>query len=93
MCALANNHVLDFGRRGLADTLRALSGAGLRAAGAGPDRAAARLPAAIPVRGGRRAVIISCGTASSGIPGGWAAAPGLPGSTCSPTCRRPPPAT
>ena len=79
VCALANNHVLDFGRRGLADTLRALSGAGLRAAGAGPDRAAARRPAAVPVRGGRRAVIISCGTASSGIPAAWAAAPGRPG--------------
>src|SRR6266704_3680385 len=31
-CALANNHVLDFGRRGLRDTLDAVSGAGLRAA-------------------------------------------------------------
>jgi hypothetical protein len=41
VCALANNHVLDFGRRGLADTVRALSGAGLRAAGAGPDSEAA----------------------------------------------------
>jgi poly-gamma-glutamate capsule biosynthesis protein CapA/YwtB (metallophosphatase superfamily) len=79
VCALANNHVLDFGRRGLADTLRALSNAGLRAAGAGPDRTAARRPAAVPVRGGGRAVIISCGTASSGIPAAWAAAPGRPG--------------
>jgi poly-gamma-glutamate synthesis protein (capsule biosynthesis protein) len=79
VCALANNHVLDFGRRGLADTLRALSGAGLRAAGAGPDSAAARRPVAVPVRGGGRAVIMSCGTACSGIPAGWAAAPGRPG--------------
>ncbi|MFD0803408.1 CapA family protein, partial [Streptomonospora algeriensis] len=36
-CALANNHVLDFGRTGLAETLDALDGAGLRAAGAGRD--------------------------------------------------------
>jgi poly-gamma-glutamate synthesis protein (capsule biosynthesis protein) len=79
VCALANNHVLDFGRRGLADTLRALAGAGLRAAGAGPDSDAARRPAAVPVRGGGRAVIVSCGTACSGIPAGWAAAPGRPG--------------
>jgi poly-gamma-glutamate synthesis protein (capsule biosynthesis protein) len=78
-CALANNHVLDFGRRGLADTLQALAGAGLRAVGAGPDREAARRPAAVPVRGGGRAVIVSCGTACSGIPAGWAAAPGRPG--------------
>ena len=79
VCALANNHVLDFGRPGLADTLRALSGAGLRAAGAGPDGDAARRAAAVPVPGGRRAVIMSCGTASSGIPAAWAAAPGRPG--------------
>jgi poly-gamma-glutamate synthesis protein (capsule biosynthesis protein) len=51
-CALANNHVLDFGRGGLADTLRALSGAGLRAVGAGLDRGAARRPGGRP--GGRR---------------------------------------
>jgi poly-gamma-glutamate capsule biosynthesis protein CapA/YwtB (metallophosphatase superfamily) len=79
VCALANNHVLDFGRRGLADTLRALSGAGLGAAGAGLDSEAARRPAAVPVRGGGRAVIVSCGTGCSGIPVGWAAAPGRPG--------------
>jgi poly-gamma-glutamate synthesis protein (capsule biosynthesis protein) len=78
-CVLANNHMLDFGRRGLADTLRALSGAGLRAAGAGPDSETAWRPAAVPVRGGGRVVIVSCGTACSGIPAGWAAAPGRPG--------------
>jgi len=77
-CALANNDVLDFGHRGLPDTLQALAGAGLRAAGPGPDRDAARRPAAVPVRGGH-AVIFSCGTASAGIPAGWAAAPGRPG--------------
>jgi poly-gamma-glutamate synthesis protein (capsule biosynthesis protein) len=79
VCALANNHVLDFGHPGLADTLRALAGAGLHAAGAGPDSDAARRAAAVPVRGSGRAVIVSCGTASSGIPASWAAAPGRPG--------------
>jgi poly-gamma-glutamate synthesis protein (capsule biosynthesis protein) len=78
-CALANNHVLDFGRRGLEDTVDALSGAGLRAVGAGHDAAEARRPVAVPVPGGRRVVIFSCGTGSSGIPAGWAAAPGRPG--------------
>ena len=39
----------------------------------------ARRPAAVPVPGGGRVVIFSCGTASSGIPAGWAAAPGRPG--------------
>ena len=78
-CALANNHVLDFGPRGLADTVQALAGAGLRSAGAGLDSETARRPVPVPVPGGRRAVIVSCGTASAGIPPGWAAAPGQPG--------------
>jgi poly-gamma-glutamate capsule biosynthesis protein CapA/YwtB (metallophosphatase superfamily) len=55
-CALANNHVLDFGRTGLTDTLGALTAAGLRAAGAGRDTAEARQPVAVPVRGRGRAV-------------------------------------
>jgi poly-gamma-glutamate capsule biosynthesis protein CapA/YwtB (metallophosphatase superfamily) len=72
-CALANNHVLDFGRTGLEDTLGALADAGLRAVGAGRDAPHAAQPVAVPVPGGR-VVIFSCGTASSGIPAGWAAA-------------------
>jgi poly-gamma-glutamate synthesis protein (capsule biosynthesis protein) len=78
-CALANNHVLDFGCQGLEDTLDALSGAGLRAVGAGRDAGGARLPVAVPVPGGRRVVIFSCGMGSSGIPAGWAATPDRPG--------------
>ncbi len=78
-CALANNHVLDFGRRGLEDTLDALSGAQLPAVGAGRDTGDARRPVAVAVSGGKRVLIFSCGAASSGIPAGWAATPGRPG--------------
>src|SRR5215470_8485704 len=78
-CALANNHVLDFGRAGLADTLGALARAGLRAVGAGRDLARARQPVAVPVPGGGRAVIFACGAASSGIPPHWAATATRPG--------------
>ncbi len=78
-CALANNHVLDFGRAGLRETLDALAGAGLAAVGAGRDAAGARRPAAVPVPAGGRAVIFACGVASSGIPPGWAAAVTRPG--------------
>src|SRR5215831_11172310 len=42
VCALANNHVLDFGPSGLAETLDTLARAGLPAAGAGRNAAAAR---------------------------------------------------
>jgi poly-gamma-glutamate synthesis protein (capsule biosynthesis protein) len=73
VCALANNHVLDFGRAGLLDTLDALAGAGVATAGAGRDAAQARRPAAVPVPGGGRVAVFACGDASSGIPPGWAA--------------------
>src|SRR5258707_8805615 len=45
-CAtLANNHVLDFGAGALEDTLAHLGSAGIAAVGAGPEGAAARMPA------------------------------------------------
>ncbi|MFC3995778.1 CapA family protein [Nocardiopsis sediminis] len=77
-CALANNHVLDFGRQGLLDTLDALAAAGLRGVGAGRDAEEARRPAVITTAGGRVAVF-SCGMASSGIPPDWAATADRPG--------------
>jgi poly-gamma-glutamate capsule biosynthesis protein CapA/YwtB (metallophosphatase superfamily) len=78
-CALANNHVLDFGDRGLAETLDVLSGAGLRAVGAGRDASQAARPATVPVGGGQRVTIRSLGHRSSGIPTSWAATRRGPG--------------
>ncbi|MFC4061205.1 CapA family protein [Planomonospora corallina] len=78
VCALANNHVLDFGRRGLEETLDALDRAGLRRAGAGRDEREAWRPAVVTA-GGRRFAVLSFGMASSGVPPGWAAAPDRPG--------------
>jgi len=73
VCVLANNHVLDFGRQGLVETLDVLAGAGLAAAGAGRDADEARRPAIISgVRGGR-VVVFAFGMPSSGIPPTWAA--------------------
>ena len=86
VCALANNHVLDFGQAGLAEALAALASAGLTAAGAGPDAAAAWQPAAVPLPGGGRLLVFSCGTASSGIPTAWAATAARPGSASCPAC-------
>ncbi|HEV7932436.1 MAG TPA: CapA family protein [Actinomadura sp.] len=77
--ALANNHVLDFGYRGLEETLDALSGAGLREVGAGRDAGEARRPVAVTVEGGRRVLIFSCGMPCSGVPPSWAATPERPG--------------
>jgi poly-gamma-glutamate synthesis protein (capsule biosynthesis protein) len=79
VCALANNHVLDFGQNGLAETLDTLAGAGLQAAGAGRDAATARRVAVAGRPGRGRVAVVSCGTASSGIPPGWAAGASRPG--------------
>ncbi|MFE9773346.1 CapA family protein [Streptomyces sp. NPDC005931] len=73
VCALANNHVLDFGPRGLEDTLDVLARAGLRTAGAGRDLVRARRPAVVPLDSGGRVLVFSSGMPSSGIPPCWAA--------------------
>ena len=51
VCALANNHVLDFGHAGLRETLETLTRAGLRTAGAGRSLAEAREPAVVEISG------------------------------------------
>jgi len=88
VCALANNHVLDFGRGGLAETLDTLAGAGLASAGAGRDTVAARRAVAAGPVGGGRVSVVSCGTGSSGIPPGWAAGPSRAGVDLLPSLSR-----
>lgn len=73
-CVLANNHVLDWGRRGLSETLATLRGAGIRTAGAGANEDEACAPATVQVAGGRRILVYAFGLASAGIPPDWAAA-------------------
>lgn len=72
VCVLANNHVLDWGRDGLVETLSVLSQAGLRTAGAGRTIAEAQSPAVVETGAGRVLVFGLC-TASSGVPPDWAA--------------------
>jgi poly-gamma-glutamate capsule biosynthesis protein CapA/YwtB (metallophosphatase superfamily) len=74
VCTLANNHVLDFGHRGLDDTLWTLRQADLASTGAGADADAARRPALLTLQRGARVIVGSAGTSSSGIPTNWAAA-------------------
>jgi poly-gamma-glutamate synthesis protein (capsule biosynthesis protein) len=78
-CALANNHVLDYGASGLLETLEVLQRAGVRTAGAGRNVGEARAPALIDVPGKGRVVVFAFGTESSGIPPDWAATPDRPG--------------
>jgi poly-gamma-glutamate capsule biosynthesis protein CapA/YwtB (metallophosphatase superfamily) len=74
-CALANNHVLDWGYAGLAETLATLRGAGLAFAGAGARLEEARAPVVLELPGKGRVLVFSFGTESSGIPPEWAASP------------------
>ena len=76
---LANNHVLDWGYAGLAETLETLHRAGLRTAGAGLNRTEAEAPAVIETAGGRRVIVFAFGARSSGIPEQWAATATRPG--------------
>ncbi len=55
--SLANNHVLDYGTRGLRQTIEALERVGIRHAGAGANEHDAREPALIKIRGTTVAVL------------------------------------
>lgn len=73
VCGLANNHVLDWGRTGLVDTLETLHGAGIRTVGAGRDAEEARALAVLDLASGGRLVVLGLGHESSGIFSSWAA--------------------
>ncbi len=78
-CALANNHVLDWGREGLRETCRVLDELGIARCGAGEDGPAAARPAFLEAAPGVRVLIWSIGLADSGIPADWRADTGQPG--------------
>lgn len=71
-CILANNHVIDWGREGLGETLAVLHDTGIKTAGAGLDATQAQEPAIITTGSGRL-LVYGCGHWSSGIPETWAA--------------------
>lgn len=72
-CVLGNNHVLDWGRAGLAETLATLHAAGIRTAGAGRDLPEARAPAVLDPPGAGRVRVFSFTFPTSGAPADWAA--------------------
>jgi poly-gamma-glutamate capsule biosynthesis protein CapA/YwtB (metallophosphatase superfamily) len=72
-CVLANNHVLDWGRAGLLDTLDSLDKLGISSAGAGRNRAEASVPAILDTGRGVRVLVFAFASVTSGVPGGWAA--------------------
>jgi poly-gamma-glutamate synthesis protein (capsule biosynthesis protein) len=78
-CVLANNHVLDWRRAGLADTLTTLKRLGIRYAGAGCTPEEARAAATMPISGKGRVLVYSFAATSSGTPRKWAATSAAPG--------------
>jgi poly-gamma-glutamate synthesis protein (capsule biosynthesis protein) len=79
VCALANNHVLDYGLPGLEETLATLAAAGITATGAGRTLVEARRAAIVERPGRPRVVVFSFGDETSGIPTAWAATDERPG--------------
>ena len=71
-CSLANNHILDWGREGLLETLQTLKNAGIACAGAGIDLSEASRPAQLKVAQ-TRVIIFAYGSVTSGVPKNWAA--------------------
>lgn len=78
-CVLANNHVMDWERTGLIDTLLTLERAGVASAGAGRDLAQAVAPAVLPIPGKGRVLVFAFGSPTSGVPEDWAATEETPG--------------
>jgi poly-gamma-glutamate capsule biosynthesis protein CapA/YwtB (metallophosphatase superfamily) len=79
-CVLANNHVLDFGRGGLLETLDVLAASGLATAGAGRSLREAQSPVIISIpKTSGRVLVFAFGSPSSGIPYDWAASANTPG--------------
>ena len=77
-CLLANNHVLDWGRAGLLETLTSLQKLTIKVAGAGRNDREAHAPAVLNLANARL-LIFSFGTTSSGIAFEWAATSDTPG--------------
>jgi len=78
-CSLSNNHVLDWGYRGLMETLEVLKRANIQTAGAGKNLKEAEAPVVMEVKGKGRVIVFSFGSVTSGIPPSWAASKEKPG--------------
>ena len=77
-CVLANNHVLDWGAKGLMQTLDTLHGMAMATAGAGRSAAEAAKPAILHHEN-RRVLVFGFAASDSGVPHHWAAQPNGPG--------------
>ena len=79
VAVLANNHVLDWGYSGLAETVTTLTNRNIGHAGAGKNRNEAEAPAIVDVKGKTRVIVFSFAATTSGVPDVWAATDNRPG--------------
>ncbi len=79
ICALANNHILDWGYGGLRETLNSLKEIDVNFAGAGLSLEEAESPAIMELEGRGRVIVFSFGTVTSGVHRSWAASADSPG--------------
>jgi poly-gamma-glutamate synthesis protein (capsule biosynthesis protein) len=87
-CSVANNHILDWGRRGLLETLQTVSAAGIKSAGAGRNLHEAAAPVVLPIPGKGRVIVVAFGSPTSGVPLSWSATERDPGINVLPTLSR-----
>jgi len=78
-CVLANNHVLDWGREGLIDTLSVLDRLKIATTGAGADTSIAAAPATFDLGSKGRVLVFAYAAPTSGTPMNWRAGPKSPG--------------
>ncbi len=78
-CVLGNNHVLDWDRSGLLETLATLERLGIKNAGAGCNLVQASTPAVLEIEGNGRVIVFAFASVTSGVPRNWAATPKVPG--------------
>ena len=79
ICALANNHVLDWGYEGLTETLETLKNANINISGAGYNLTEAEAPVVMSINEKGRVIVFSFGSTTSGVPFNWAADKDKPG--------------
>lgn len=75
-CVLANNHILDWGKKGLEETLASLHQAGIKTAGAGRNQTEAALPSILKISNKSneiRILIFGFGMTNAGVPYDWTA--------------------
>ncbi|MCP9201595.1 CapA family protein [Gramella sp. GC03-9] len=70
--SLANNHILDWSRKGLQESIESLEKAGISFSGVGKDHAAAQAPSTFHINN-TRILVFSYGAWNSGIPSSWKA--------------------